>query len=205
MNRQRLMVLIVLNDLKNAAFDAMKNGQKFPALLLFYSFIDICAALADETGSSKNSEIFQEHLKKYSLSRWTVFTPYDLWAARSSLLHSYSPFGRHTEKVSGAAKAIFYYAWPEKKEEVKQALENRGHTNFLLLDVTTIKAIAVDSYNGILLRMNDDVAFEGMVCERGERLLKSLQHFNLEDELKLIDELKAAQASSVGSAASAKS
>lgn len=43
MHPQTLSALILLNDLRHAAMDALKQEHKLPSLLLLYSFIDICA------------------------------------------------------------------------------------------------------------------------------------------------------------------
>src|SRR5688500_17186336 len=109
MKPRTLMVVSLLNDLRHASVEVFERKHKNPALLLFYSFIDICAAIAQESAAS-NREIFEAYLRRYSVSSWKLFTPFDLWAARSALLHAYSPLGHHTK--TGKAKPIFYYSWP---------------------------------------------------------------------------------------------
>jgi len=93
-------------------------------LLNIYSFIDICAALANE-GKRGNQVIFKTYLQDFAMMSGKPFSPYDLWAARSSLLHAYSPLGDHTKKPNGA-KPIFYYSWPERREDVEAVLQSEG-------------------------------------------------------------------------------
>jgi hypothetical protein len=108
MHPQTFSALILLNDLCHAAMDALKQKHKLASLLLFYSFIDICASLLDEAPAKTNRERFETFLRANASLNWKSFTPYDLWAARSSLLHSYSPLGDHTEKPAGA-RPIFCF------------------------------------------------------------------------------------------------
>jgi hypothetical protein len=180
---------MLLNDLRHAALDALREQHKLPSLLLFYSFIDICASLAEETPAKTNRDRFENYLRSYALLTWQSFTPYDLWAARSSLLHAYSPLGDHTSKPNGA-KPIFYFAWPETKEQMHEAVASRGYANFYLMDVNTIKHVAVSCFNGLWMRVENETAFELKFRENAEHLLKDLRHIQLENELNLLEELK---------------
>lgn len=189
MNPQTLSALMLLNDLRHAGMDALREKHKMPALLLFYSFIDVCAFLTEESPARSNRERFESYLRKFAiLTTWRSFTPYDLWAARCSLLHTYSPLGNHTQKVNGA-RPIFYFAWPENRETVRAALEGRGYSDFHLMDVATIKMIAIDAFNEIWRRVESEKAFELKFRENSQHLLRDLNHMRLEDELQLIDDL----------------
>jgi hypothetical protein len=196
MHPQTLSALILLNDLRHAAMDALKQKHKLPSLLLFYSFIDICASLSEEVPAKtnrerakKNRERFETFLRTNTSLNWKSFTPYDLWAARSSLLHSYSPLGDHTEKPAGA-RPIFYFAWPETREQVDELLAQRGYKNYYLMDMTTIKHVAVDGFNTMWRRVDTEPQFEEKFRENAEHVLKDMRHMLLEDELKLLTELR---------------
>jgi len=188
MNSRTLSTLILLNDLRHAAVDALREKHKLPSLLLFYSFIDICASLAEETPAKTNRDRFESYLRAYALLNWQAFTPYDLWAARSSLLHAYSPLGDHTSKPNGA-KVIFYFAWPETRDQMHEAITSRGYTDFYLMDVNTIKHVAVSCFNGLWMRVDKEPQFELSFRANAEHLLKDLRHIQLEKELNLLEEL----------------
>jgi hypothetical protein len=189
MHPQTLSALILLNDLRHAAMDALQQKHKLPSLLLFYSFIDICASLSEEVPAKSNRERFERFLRTNVSLNWSSFTPYDLWAARSSLLHSYSPLGDHTEKPA-RAKPIFYYAWPETSEQVDELLVKRGYAGYYLMDMTTIKHIAVDGFNTMWRRVSTESAFEEKFRENAEHVLKDLHHMQLEGELNALAALK---------------
>ena len=188
MNPLTLSALGQLNDLRHAALDALTARHKYPALLLLYSFIDICAALSDEVDSKDNRSRFETFLNQYAGLGWETFTTHDLWAARSSLLHSFSPLGSHTKPGKGA-RPIFYFAWPETHAEVKTALEAKGYRDFLLLDVQTIKFVAVGCFNAMWRRVEHEPTFEKALIANSRHLLKDLFQMRLEDELVLIEEL----------------
>ena len=188
MNPRTLAALSLLNDLRHSAFEALGRKHKYPALLLLYSFIDICASLSEVPPAKSNSERFKSFLSKYALCHWELFRPYDLWAARSSLLHAFSPLGDHTDKPIGAVP-IFYYAWPETEAEVRQTLVSRGYTDFILIDVQTISSLAVSSFNSLWMHIEQDTAFESIFLANAEHLLKDLFQHRLENELVLLDEL----------------
>ena len=171
--------LFVLNDLRHAAMDALKDRHKTPALVLFYSFIDICAALSNNDPKKTNQNIFKDYLSTFYDSQWPTFTSYDLWAARSSILHAYSPLGHHTQKLSGATP-IFYYEHPEKREEADSEIKALGHTSFHLLRISDIKTIAIRSFNELWRRVEEDDAFEITFRKNASNILKDLAHLKLE-------------------------
>jgi len=188
MNARTLTVITHLLDLKAAAFDLLRSRHRNPALLNLYTFIDICASLSN-SGKKQNRDIFESYLKTFStFSKWERYTPYELWAARSSLLHSYSPFGYHTEKEKSPARPIFYFSWPEKEAEIQLALEGRGYSNFLLLDVQEIKHLAVDTFNTMHRKIELEPEFETLFLKNAQNILPSLYHMRLEDELSFIQE-----------------
>lgn len=189
MHPQTLSGLILLNDLRHAAMEALRQKHKLPSLLLFYSFIDICASLSEEVPARSNRERFETFLRTSTSLNWNSFTPYDLWAARSSLLHSYSPLGNHTERPTGA-RPIFYFAWPETREQVDELLARRGYKNYYLVDINTIKHIAVSGFNTMWRRVDNDPTFEKKFRENVEHVLRDMRYMVLEEELKLIAELR---------------
>ena len=188
MHPRTFIALALLNDLRHAAMDALTQKHKLPSLLLFYSFIDICASLASGPLQKDNRVRFEAFVKDYALLNWRTYTPYDLWSARSSLLHAYSPLGHHTKKPNGA-KPIFYYAWPETKEQMSIAANSRGYTDFHLIETSEIKHIAISCFNSLWSKIENDLAFEELVRANAEHLLKDLHHIQLENELTLIQEL----------------
>ena len=76
------------------------------------------------------------------------------------------------------------------KEQVREAIVARGYSNFHLMDVNTIKHIAVGSFNGLCMRLKNDADFELKFCENAERLLKRFHHIQLENELTLLEKRK---------------
>jgi hypothetical protein len=189
--------LFLLNDLRHSAMDTLSQKHKLPALLLFYSFIDICASLAIGHLKLTNRDRFERFVKDYALTSWRVVTPYDLWSARSSLLHAYSPLGDHTSKPNGATP-IFYYAWPETEEQMRLAVTSRGYTHFHVLDMSYIKHIAISCFNSLWSKVENDPDFELAFRANAEHLLKDLHHIQFEDELTLIREVRELHATSGG-------
>lgn len=188
MSPRTLSTLSIINDLRHAAFEALERKRKNPALLLFYSFIDICASLSTESPAANNRARFEFFLTRYALLNWNQFSAYDLWAARSSLLHAYSPLGNHTARTNGATP-ILYFAWPETKEDITEMATARGYSKFLVLDIQTIKHIAVSAFNSMWSRVESDSAFEESVLANAEHLLKDVYQYHLENELVLLEEL----------------
>ncbi len=191
---QTLSALILLNDLRHAATEALNQEHKLPSLLLLYSFIDICASLSAEAPAKSNRERFETFLRTNTSFNWKSFTPYELWAARCSLLHTYSPLGDHTKKPAGA-RPIFYFAWPETREQVDTLLRERGHKNYYLMDMNTIKYVAVNGFNTMWHRVDTEPQFEKIFRENAVHVLKDMEYMLLEDELTLLAELRNLNAS----------
>jgi hypothetical protein len=191
MNIQTFLALSILNDLKSTAYETLLKRHKIPALILFYSFIDICSKLTHE-GAEKttNGERFKNYLTKYAQISWKSYSPADLWAARCSLLHAYSPLGDRAEKPNQPLP-IFYYAWPEKKEAVHEAITAYGYKHFYLMNINDIKLIANECFNSFWRRVENDEGFELTFRNNAEHLLKDFSYMQLENELTFLDQLKA--------------
>jgi hypothetical protein len=131
-----LTILIMLGDLKHAFETLLREKRKNPALLNIYSFMDICAALAND-GKTENRAIFEGCLTEFAMM---AQRPFNIRSVGRAVLapHAYSPLGRHTEKANGA-KPIFYYSWPERQDEMTTVLKARGYADFILLNVEDIK------------------------------------------------------------------
>jgi hypothetical protein len=191
MNTQTFLALSILNDLKSTAYDTLLKRHKIPALILFYSFIDICSKLTHEGGKGvTNEKRFINYLTRYSRLNWQSYAPTDLWAARCSLLHAYSPLGDRAKKPDPPI-SIFYYAWPEKKETVHEAITARGYSNFYVMDIKDINLIANRCFNAFWHRVENDEAFELTFRNNAEHLLKDFSYMQLENELTFLDQLKA--------------
>ena len=187
MKAKTLATISMLLDMKEASLELLGKNHRNPALLSIYTFIDICASLANN-GKTQNQDIFKSYLENFaSLSKWNRYTSYDLWAARSSLLHTYSPLGNHTNKSKNPAQIIFYYSWPEKKEDMQLLLELRGYKNFLLLDINEIKRIATDSFNTMYNKIESDPDFEDLFLYNSKNFLPSCFYLRLEDALSFVD------------------
>jgi hypothetical protein len=187
MQARTLTIVTILVDLKNAFLALLRENRKNPALLMMYAFIDICAALVND-GKTKNREIFEACIKTHVALSGKPFSAYELWAARSSLLHAYSPLGYHTEKERGA-RPIFYYAWPDRKEEMEVILRAKDYTDFILLNIEDVQWVAIDIINSILRHLDDDPAFEVRFLKNSEHFLFDLQAFKLEAEWSMLQEL----------------
>jgi hypothetical protein len=184
MQPRTITILIVLNDLKYAFLSLLRERRKNPALLNIYSFIDICAALAND-GKSENRDIFETYLKEFCTTPWVAFSAYDLWAARCSIVHAFSPLGRHTAKPDGA-KSIFYYSWTDRREEFERVVREKGYTDFLILDIDHVKHVAIDAFNSLHKLVAADEALESRFLKNAEHFLFDLQAFELEAELSLV-------------------
>jgi hypothetical protein len=187
MQARTLTIITVLLDLKKAFTIQLREKRKNPALLLIYAFIDICAALVNN-GKTENRDIFRACIDEYVMMSGKPFDSYDLWSARSSLLHSYSPLGFHTKKTNGAKK-IFYYSWPERKEELESILREKGYTEFVTLNIEDIKWVAIDVLNSLMIKIKKDSDFEKLFLKNASHFLFDLQAFKLEAELTTIEGL----------------
>ena len=183
-----LKIISILLEMKEAFRDLLKKNYKGPALLTIYAFIDICASLNAEPTMTSNKEIFETYIGKY-INPWNKsYSIYDLWAARSSLIHTLSPIGFHTNKSNGAAVPIFYYSWQEKKETVESIIKSKGHEKFHLLDVNEIKILAIDLFNSFYQEIDLNSTFEEKINNNAVNILDDLHFYRLEEELKLIGE-----------------
>lgn len=180
--------LVLLNDLRHAALEALARKHKLPSLLLFYSFIDICASVALGHLKMTNRERFERFLKEFSCASWKALSPYDLWSARSSVLHAFSPLGDHTKKANGAVP-IFYYSWPETEDQMRSVAVAQGHSRFHVVDVSHIKHIAIDCFNALWSKVENDDEFEATFRSNSENLLKNLHYLHFENEMSLLAEL----------------
>lgn len=187
MQARTLTVVTVLVDLKNAFLALLRDDRKNPALLMMYAFIDICAALAND-GKRTNKDIFETCVQNHAMMSGKPFSSYDLWAARCSLLHAYSPLGYHTEKPRGA-RPIFYYAWPGRKEEMEAALKSKGYSDCILLNVEDVQWVAIDVINSLLRHIESDASFEARFLQNSQHFLFDLQAFKLEAEWSMLEEL----------------
>src|SRR5688572_17572551 len=125
MSARHWTILSVLNDIKDAFLTLLQKPNKQPALLVMYAFIDICAALARKPSTKVNRNIFMEYVEDFATpGAKRVLPPKQLWQARSSLLHTFSPLGR--ESGSRRSRPIFYYAWDENKDQVRERLQRQG-------------------------------------------------------------------------------
>jgi len=99
----------------------LHEGYRFPALILIYSAIDTLAWLdRDESHVDVQRSDFIRWVENYLLPNWqSSVTAVDLYAARCSLLHSYSPESKLTRE--GRADRI-YYEWKSFPAEVVQLL-----------------------------------------------------------------------------------
>lgn len=148
MQARTLTILTILNDLKHAVDLLLREKRRIPALLNMYSLIDICAALSND-GKEQNKEIFEACLNEYGGLSGKNVTAFDLWAARSSLVHTYSPLGRHTKP--GGAKPIFYFSRPEPREEMEKAVRSKGYADFMAFHASgaggSVRAVTVMTVN----------------------------------------------------------
>ena len=127
-------------------------------------------------------------MKEFATLRGASLTADQLWAARSALLHTFSPLGHHTGL--GKSKPIFYYSWNEKKEEVRRSLEERGYSAFSMLSVNELKGLAIWTYNGMMRRVESDSAFRERVIANAEHLLLDYRAYRVEGFLHYVDTLE---------------
>jgi hypothetical protein len=186
MQPRTLAISTVLLDFKDAFLTLLREKRKSPALIMMYAFIDICAALVND-GKTDNPEIFQTCVDKHARMEGKPFSSYDLWAARSALLHAFSPLGRLTKP--GRAKPIFYYSWDEPRQEVEAVIRAKGHTDFILLDIETIKYVAIDILNSIYDHIKSTPGFETRLLQNAKDFFFDLQAFKLEAELVMLQKL----------------
>lgn len=95
-------------DLINAIGDLLDRPKSLPALILFYSSIDIISSLTRPIGADDtNGAIFKDWVKKYMVDGRSVkYTEEDIWGARCGLLHTMSTESKKSR--SGDAREIMY-------------------------------------------------------------------------------------------------
>ncbi len=111
--------------------------------------------------------------------------PSQLWAARSALIHTFSPLGDHTGP--GKTRPIFYYSWDENEAAVRRSLEERGYLHFSLIYVNEVKARAIWAFNGMMMRVEQDEVFRERVVRNAEHLLVDYNGSRVEELLKYVD------------------
>lgn len=181
-----MTIMVELLELKNAFVFQLRDKKRNPALVMMYAFIDICASLVND-GKKKTRDIFQSCVDTHAMMAGKPFTSYDLWAARSALLHAYSPLGDHTKP--GGAKSIFYYGWDDPRAEFEAVLRAEGYRDFILLDIEAIQWVAIDILNAIQRHIENKPGFEERLLKNAEHFLFDLQAFKLEDELSMLKKL----------------
>ncbi len=190
MNPRIFSLLSVLNDIKDAFQTLLDKPNKQPALLMMYAFIDICAALANVDGKTKNQDIFVAYLQTFMTpGSQRAMPPLQLWAARSALLHTFSPLGRLTGP--GKSRPTFYYAWDEDKDRVRQSLEAHGYRDFALLAINDIKTTAIWTFNGFFRQVENDETFRSSVLRNSEHLLLNQNALAVERFMSWLDEVEA--------------
>jgi len=187
MQARTLAITIELLDLKNTFVSLLREKRKNPALIMMYAFIDICAALVND-GKKGNRAIFQSCVDGHAKMSGKPFSSYDLWAARCSLLHAYSPLGYHTDKPNGA-KPIFYYSWPDSRDAFEAVLRSKGYKDFILLDIEAIQWVGIDILLSLQTHIDSTPGFEARLLQNAEHFLFDLQAFKLESELSLLQRL----------------
>lgn len=186
-----MKTILILLEMKNAIRILLGEEYKGPALLNIYVFIDICASLNFKlkTAKTKNSKIFKTYLEKY-INPWTKsYTVCDLWAARSSLIHSLSPLGDHTKRP-GNTTPIFYYSWPEIKEGIELIIKSKGYERFHLLDVKEIFDLAIEAFNNFHRDIEINTEFEEIVLQNAKDILEDMRFYRLEEEINSIEDYK---------------
>jgi hypothetical protein len=178
--------MVELLELKNAFVFQLRDKKRNPALVMMYAFIDICAALVKD-GQTTNQATFRSCVDSHAMMAGKPFTSYDLWAARSALLHAYSPLGDHT--APGKAKPIFYYGWNDSRAEFEAVLRAKGYQDFIVLDIEAIQWVAIDILNSIQRHIDNTPGFEDRLLKNAEHFLFDLQAFKLEDELTMLKKL----------------
>jgi hypothetical protein len=210
MNARQLVSHIITGEIWAAIRDDLhKRKVKTPMFLLAYSYIDICASLACDPNMCRsngnpatNADRFEWFVANFADLGEKRFSTYDLWAARSSLLHTLSPFGNHTARLSGSpsefgdhvkkrgdapAKPIFYYTDPASKGRMQAALKSRGFTNVWLIEADVIYWLACDVGNSLSSKINEDPIFASRIETNAQDLLKDANYFALEEELLCIE------------------
>lgn len=182
-----LKTLLILLEMREAIRTLLKMSYKGPALLNIYAFIDICASLAAES-KMKNNLTFKTYITKYFKPGELQYSVDVLWAARCSIIHSLSPFGDQTNKVNSVSP-IFYYSYPEKREEVESLIKSRGYQNYILANVEDIHDVAITTFNSFYKRIEDDPVFEKIVIANAEHILANVHYYLLEEELTLMDKI----------------
>jgi hypothetical protein len=183
MQPNAIKIICILLEMKAGIHELLSNRYKGPALLNIYAFIDICASISAES-KMRNRVLFKTYLEKY-VKPWSSELSYsDLWAARSSIVHSLSPFGHLT--IAENATPIFYYSWPEKKEEIELIIRSRGYDKFSLVNVIEIHSIAIEAFNNFHKRIEGDIEFEKTVITNATHILANADYYQLEEILTLM-------------------
>ena len=140
-----------------------------PSLILVYSTIDILAWLdRSETHEDVTKSDFLSWVDRYLLPILnTIMSSVDMYSARCSLLHSYSPESKLSRE--GEARELFYSWGTGKSKDLQE-----------IIDTTDREAVAihierlVDALRSRTLRFLEDVAHSVLILKRAEKLFTNV-------------------------------
>jgi hypothetical protein len=146
------------------------NRRNLPALILIYTGIDICSWL--------NRPVNKQDVTRDDFIFWTdtylspvekvKCTAIDLYAARCSLVHSYTAVS-HLTRGNKAKQAV--YAWGNKGTQPLQALFDISTSpNFVVIHIDALFSAFKNGVERFLFDIEQDASLRLRVLERNKQI-----------------------------------
>jgi len=180
--------LSTIGELQRAMECLFQHGHQRPALILIFSIVDICSSLALDERS--NGLRFQKLLQLAMMPKskhWDV-KPEDLWSARCSVLHSYRADGERTEK--DGLRPVYFYVNGEDEAHLRREISKRKKREFLLIDMETMKWIAIDAVNFVHMHSDAGDEYADVMEANAPTVLSDLAGYQVENFIQWADEVK---------------
>jgi hypothetical protein len=152
----RLVLKEAIDELCSAIDLCFKKELFIPGLILLYSSIDIMAWLDRKKPHKdvKRSD-FIRWIKNYLLPNIdTPCKPIDLYAARCSLVHSYTAKSKLSRK--GEAKEICYAWGPERARELQFVFDQSLRRGIIVLEIGEFFAAFRKAVQDFIVAIQDD-------------------------------------------------
>jgi hypothetical protein len=133
------VICAAIQDIAVTARELLDKRKILPALVLFYSGLDIFGSLMRPKANSETSGVdFKAWVDKYLLPvAGHAITSDDLWAGRCGLLHTNTPASRNSRR--GLAQEIAYVRGVEPEAILfVQAELNSQQSNRLIVDIEVL-------------------------------------------------------------------
>ena len=161
-------------ELINAIEACLKNRLLLPGLLLLYAGIDIMAWLSREKSHADvERDDFIRWVDRYLLpNAGLACSAMDLYAARCSLLHSYTAESRLSRK--GKARPIFYAWGTSRVKDLQQLINYVGTYPALAVHVNELFSAFQVGVQRFRQTLSNDPAQANLVYKRAGKFFTNL-------------------------------